>query len=83
MPIVQGFGAMAVPDFIAGMLYGFTGDNNLQTLEDCVSGGTDIVNDSLHAIDEISSLDALRASLAILKVIDDIQDEVQYCPQDV
>lgn len=32
---VVGFDVMSVPDFIAGMIYGFTGDNQLPEIESC------------------------------------------------
>lgn len=33
------FDAMAVPDWIAGFMYGMTGDNNLTEIEACFQGG--------------------------------------------
>jgi len=34
-----GLPATAIPDFIAGLIYGFTGDNDLEEIEACYSGG--------------------------------------------
>lgn len=34
-----GFDPMATPDFIAGLIYGFTGDNHLTEIEACYTGG--------------------------------------------
>ena len=34
-----GLPAEAIPDFIAGLIYGFTGDNDLEEIEACYSGG--------------------------------------------
>ena len=31
--------ALAIPDFVAGFVYGLTGDNNLQEIEACYQGG--------------------------------------------
>jgi len=31
--------AMAVPDFIAGFIFGLTGDNHLEEIEQCYTGG--------------------------------------------
>ena len=39
--------AMAVPDFVAGFIFGLTGDNHLAEIEQCYSGGQDIVNDAM------------------------------------
>ena len=33
-----GLDAMAIPDFVAGLVYGFTGDNQLPELEECFHG---------------------------------------------
>jgi len=38
-----GMSALAIPDFIAGMIFGFTGDNHLEEVEACYNGGQDIV----------------------------------------
>jgi len=34
--------ALAVPDFLAGLIYGFTGDNDLPELEACYEGGQQV-----------------------------------------
>ena len=42
--------ALAIPDFVAGFVYGLTGDNNLTEIEACYQGGEQIVTDSQTAI---------------------------------
>ena len=37
---------MAVPDFIAGFIYGFTGENHLIEIEQCYQSGSGIVDDA-------------------------------------
>ena len=37
---------MAAPDFVAGFIYGLTGDNHLTEIEACYNGGYQIVKDS-------------------------------------
>ena len=44
------FEAMSVPDFVAGFIYGMTGDNHLVEIESCYQGGEQIVTDSKTAI---------------------------------
>ena len=34
-PVLNAFDPMAVPDFIAGFIYGMTGDNDLVEIEAC------------------------------------------------
>jgi len=40
------FDVMAAPDFVAGFIYGMTGDNHLTEIEACYNGGYQIVKDS-------------------------------------
>ena len=44
------FDAESIPDFIAGFIYGMTGDNHLAEIEACYKGGEQIVTDSQTAI---------------------------------
>ena len=39
-----GFGPMSVPNYIAGFLYGLTGDLELATIEDCYSESSDLIS---------------------------------------
>lgn len=41
---------MAVPDFIAGFIFGLTGDNKLTEIEQCYSGGQGIVTEAGDAL---------------------------------
>ena len=47
--------AMAVPDFIAGFIYGMTGDNDLTEIEACYQGGDQIVTDVKTAVADFNS----------------------------
>ena len=49
------FDVMAVPDFVAGFIYGMTGDNHLTEIEACYQGGEQIVTDSQTAISDFTS----------------------------
>jgi len=44
------FSAKAVPDWVAGFMYGMTGDNHLAEIEACYQGGDKVVTDSQVAI---------------------------------
>jgi len=44
------FDAVSVPDFVAGFIFGMTGDNHLAEIEACYQGGDKIVADSQIAI---------------------------------
>ena len=47
--------AMAVPDWIAGFMYGMTGDNNLTEIEACYQGGSQILTDSKLAFTDFEA----------------------------
>ena len=49
------FDIVAVPDFVAGFIYGMTGDNHLTEIEACYQGGEQIVSDSQTAISDFTS----------------------------
>ena len=40
-----GLEAMAIPDYVAGFIYGMTGDNHLEEIEGCYHGGSSVVSD--------------------------------------
>lgn len=54
------FDAMAVPDFVAGFIYGMTGDNHLAEIEACYQGGEQIVTDSQTAIADFEAGDFFK-----------------------
>lgn len=45
--------AMAIPDFVAGFVYGLTGDNNLTEIEACYQGGTVMEQEIVTGIADI------------------------------
>ena len=45
--------AMAVPDFVAGFVYGMTGDNHLTEIEACYQGGELMYNEIETGIADI------------------------------
>ena len=71
---LPGFSALAVPDFIAGFIYGMTGDNDLVEIEACFQGGDEMYNEINIAIGDFSkggwdniTQGCLELSLAILQ----------------
>lgn len=54
---------MAIPDFVAGFIYGMTGDNHLTEIEACWSGSTDTISDAEKLIKDVESHDWARAGL--------------------
>lgn len=48
-----GLEAMAIPDYVAGFMYGMTGDNHLEEIEGCYTGGTSVISDAQEALNLI------------------------------
>ena len=48
-----GFTAMEIPDFVAGLLYGWTGDNNLTEIEACFNSDLPILEDLKRSTSEL------------------------------
>ena len=46
---------LAVPDFIAGFMFGLTGDNHLAEIEKCYSGGDVLVTDAQAVLADIKA----------------------------
>ena len=49
--------AMAAPEFIAGFIYGMTGDDHLTEIEACYDGGDTLMTDTQTAMTECESGD--------------------------
>jgi len=48
-----GFPAVAIPDFVAGFIYGMTGDNDLTEITDCFHGSQSLYNEINNGINDI------------------------------
>ena len=44
--VQNGLDLMAVPDYIAGFMFGMTGQNHLEEIEACYNGGTGLAHDA-------------------------------------
>ena len=53
--------AKSIPEFIAGMMFGWTGDNQLTEVEACFQGGQKLVVDSEALIHLVESGDMIKA----------------------
>ena len=70
---------MAVPDWVAGFMFGFTGNNNLAEIEKCYKGGDDITNDITTAFNDIKSGEFLDGVKAIGDIILKLPDDLANC----
>ena len=71
--------AMAIPDFIAGFIFGLTGDNQLTEIEQCYSGGQGLVDDAHAALSDIKSGEFIKGAKAIGKVVGEFPDALANC----
>ena len=69
----------AVPDWVAGFIYGLTGDNNLDEIEKCFTGGQTLVTDAEAALADIKSGKFLDGVKDVGKIINDLPDSLDNC----
>ena len=71
--------AKAIPDWIAGFVFGMTGDNHLDEIEKCYTGGDKIVTDVEAALSDIKSGAFIHGIEDVGTVIWDLPDALQDC----
>jgi len=71
--------AMAVPDFVAGFVFGMTGDNHLTEIEACYQGGTDVVSDVQKAVTKIESGSYIAGFAEIGLIINEFPSTLTTC----
>ena len=71
--------AMTVPDFVAGFVYGMTGDNHLTEIEACYQGGTEVVDDVQMAVSKIESGSYITGFAEIGKIIHEFPATLTTC----
>ena len=69
----------AVPDFTAGLIYGFTGDNHLEELETCMGDTQPLFDDAEQFVLDIKSLKFVSAGRDIGDFLWQLPDAVQAC----
>eukprot|EP00354_Favella_ehrenbergii_P003814 CAMPEP_0170455760 /NCGR_PEP_ID=MMETSP0123-20130129/3613_1 /TAXON_ID=182087 /ORGANISM="Favella ehrenbergii, Strain Fehren 1" /LENGTH=479 /DNA_ID=CAMNT_0010718997 /DNA_START=15 /DNA_END=1454 /DNA_ORIENTATION=+ len=69
----------AIPDFIAGLIFGFTGDNHLDELRTCVTDADALVQDATVVISDIKELHLVQSAKDIGKVIWQLPEAVAGC----
>ena len=74
-----GIDAMAIPDFIAGLIYGFTGDNQLEEIESCYHGSQDVVTYAEALYDDLSHGNWIKAIDDNAKFATALDDALHTC----
>jgi len=70
---------MAIPDFVAGLIYGFTGDNQLEEIETCFHGTQDIVTFGEDLVHDLAHGDFIKAIDDNAKFAQALEDAVTEC----
>ena len=71
--------AMTVPDFVAGFVYGMTGDNHLTEIEACYQGSTEVVDDVQKAVSKIESGSYITGFAEVGKIIHEFPATLTTC----
>jgi hypothetical protein len=71
--------AKAVPDYIAGWVYGMTGDNHLTELESCFNSSHDLAEEAHSALADIKSGDWFKGIAAVRKIVNEFPTTVTTC----
>ena len=76
---VANFDVLAVPEFVAGIMYGFTGDNNLPEIEVCYHGSKTIESDAVKVLHDLEGLDFFHSLRDGKKFMNDIHGALSNC----
>ena len=71
--------AMAVPDFVAGLIYGFTGDWKLDEIEACYQGGSSVITEAETALNDIKSGYYIKGMKEIRTIVSDFKGALSTC----
>ena len=71
--------AMAVPDFVAGFIYGLTGDLELTEIEACMTGAHGLEQYLTSFVNHIKHLHILKAAWDIQKFVFNLEKDLAPC----
>ena len=71
--------AEAVPDFTAGLIFGFTGNDHREELEGCMTDIEPLVDDAEQALVDIKNLNLIHGVQDLGDIIWMLPDAVQSC----
>ena len=72
---------IAVPDFTAGLIFGFTGNDHRSELEGCMTDVEPLVNDAKDVLDDIKALHLIKGVEDMADIIWMLPDAVSSCGQ--
>ena len=71
--------AIAIPDFIAGFIFGLTGDNHLAEIEQCYQGGQSVVTDGQAVIADLKGGHLIQGVKDAKTLADAIKPALSNC----
>ena len=69
----------AIPDFTAGLVYGLTGDNNLDEIKHCMDVGQPLIDQAVSALDDFKHLHPISGLKHIGAIFWDLPDAFSTC----
>lgn len=70
---------LAIPDYVAGFIYGMTGDNHLQEIETCFNGSESLISEAHDALTDIQSGNWVKAVTSLTQVFKQFPDTLTNC----
>lgn len=74
-----GLDVLAVPEFIAGLIFGFTGNNDLPEIEACYTGGVQVQTDASNLLADLAGKDIVNAVKHAAALKKDLSDALDTC----
>jgi len=74
-----GFSALDIPVFVAGFVYGMTGDNDLVAIQGCWTGGEEVLVDGKKFFEELTAENYTAAADEAKTTWTDIMSQLETC----
>ena len=71
--------AAAIPDFTAGLVYGLTGDNNLNEIRHCMDVSQPIIDEGVAALTDFKNLHPISGLKHVGNIFWDLPDAFSTC----
>ena len=69
----------AYPEYVAGLIYGFTGDNQLDEIQTCIQGGATLEADAQKLVADLTAHSTFHAARDGKKLMNDFNEALANC----
>ena len=76
---VMGSNALAVPDFVAGFVFGLTNDNHLHEVERCFHGSQTLIDEVVASVADFGTKNYIGALTNVGKTVTAFPDVMSTC----